>query len=491
MKINKILCPIYYTSFTNIVNIAFASANICLTYKELYYLIHHVSLIFSMYKLHKMYILVITDNPVFIAALYFAALKTKNTIILYNIKYIFQLRLDFDTLPEIDLVIGELRWVSFLSKKADKNVLSFQELKSKINKYYYYCIFCQFYKSHNIYFFQNYITGVLTAGSTGQSKVCYHDFSNHLFSIISLNKYVQLTYLDRWLLTLPVYHVSGLSVILRSLFTYSTIILSQNFDNTQDIEAVLGAAKSTFLSIVNTQLYRFRYFDFFNPLITNLKCILVGGSVTNLNIIGQYKFFYKQLILSTYGLSETFSQVYINCLSPMLSCTLLPYRQFKIDKFSNLIVRGNVLLKYYVFCKGQLSSKSFSQMIVYYIWFITKDLSCISLIHGCYIRGRTDYVFSRAGEKISPEEIEQALNQLPNIFTSVVIPIQNKEFENIPIAYICMKDGYLFNECATKVLLLNLLSKNKIPKRLFNMPLHFLSEFKINRKELKTYYYNN
>lgn len=58
---------------------------------------------------------------------------------------------------------------------------------------------------------------IFTSGSTGVPKVVAHTSSNHFASARGLLSLLPFGEQDCWLLSLPLYHVSGLSIIYRWL----------------------------------------------------------------------------------------------------------------------------------------------------------------------------------------------------------------------------------------------------------------------------------
>lgn len=490
MKQTKALCPLYYISLKKVANVAFAAPDYLITYKELNCLANFLCFFLKKKNLYNKNLLLVTENSILLSAFYFAALKSHNSIIPLNMKASSLSKLSQTTLSNIDLVVGDIRWLKCIKNNTFCEFFSWQDLQGQLIRQFNTFLLHKFYSHNiNIYCLHRSISGIFTSGSTGEPKICYHNFSNHIWSSIGLNKYIKLNYLDKWLLTLPLYHVSGLNIILRAFLNYSAVILAINFHNKQSIKYILQNSKASFLSVVNTQLYRIRAFPFSKNFLEKLNCLLIGGSKPNTKILNQYKLFSNTLLFFTYGLSETFSQVYITKITPPFLSFLLPYRQFKIFNKDNMLVRGRVLLQSYKYTKQRTSP--FNKEFLDYFWLITKDIANIHFTHGCFIKGRRDYVFSRAGEKISPEEIEYELNKLPNILISVVIPIYNEEFDYVPIAYLYLQNISKFNETLIKFSLVNVLPKYKIPEKFLLMPLKFTLELKINRKLLQSYYYNN
>ena len=115
-------------------------------------------------------------------------------------------------------------------------------------------------------------------------------------------------------------------------------------------------------------------------------------------------------------------------------------------------------------------------------WFPTNDLG---EIHQGDIRiiGRKDNQFISGGENIQPEEIEKELLQHPDILAAVVVPKNDPEFGQIPLAFI-QTFNKKFDPLSLKNFLSDRLAKFKIPKTFY--PLDFIEEnsMKISRKKI-------
>ncbi len=94
-------------------------------------------------------------------------------------------------------------------------------------------------------------TIVFTSGSAGAPKAALHTFGNHYYSALGSNANIALAPGDRWLHSLPLYHVGGLSILFRCLLARATVALPEP-------GAPLGEAiaDATHVSLVSTQLMR-------------------------------------------------------------------------------------------------------------------------------------------------------------------------------------------------------------------------------------------
>src|SRR5215217_8347264 len=97
-------------------------------------------------------------------------------------------------------------------------------------------------------------TVVFTSGSSGVPKAALHTFRNHYFSALGSNTNIALAPGDRWLHSLPLYHVGGLSIVFRCLLAGATVVLPEPGASLG--EAIAWGGGATHVSLVSTQLLR-------------------------------------------------------------------------------------------------------------------------------------------------------------------------------------------------------------------------------------------
>jgi O-succinylbenzoic acid--CoA ligase len=176
----------------------------------------------------------------------------------------------------------------------------------------------------------------------------------------------------------------------------------------------------THLSLVPTQLYRLIQ----EPRLEDTECILVGGGPTLRELLRKGK---EQglNVITTYGMTEMSSIITLSTGEP------LPFREVKIDNENEIWVRGKTLFQ------GYWDPRS-EQVITHPAeeWFPTKDLGQWTPDGALEIIGRKDRQFISGGENIQPEEVERALSAIPGVRQASVLPMDDKEFGQRPIAYI-------------------------------------------------------
>lgn len=313
-------------------------------------------------------------------------------------------------------------------------------------------------------------TIVWTSGSSSRPKAVVHTWGNHFYSAAGAQEVIPLGLQDRWLLSLPLYHVSGISIVCRCFLSQAAIIIADD----EDLAYVIRRSRPTHVSLVATQLYRLLEKKENHILLKSLKYILLGGSAIPASLLEKALFLELPVYVS-YGLTETSSQVATGKVEAIdKPCSkVLPYRQLKIDSDGQILVKGEVLFK------GYLHQNKITLPLTEDGWFKTKDLG--KLENGCLrVQGRVDNLFICAGENIQPEEIENVLMRMQQIRQVVVIPKEDGEYGLRPIAFVRMQGA--FNEGLLRSHCEYFLPKIKIPIAFYPWPEELTTGLKISRK---------
>lgn len=298
---------------------------------------------------------------------------------------------------------------------------------------------------------------IFTSGSTGRPKAVVHTSRQHLASASGLLETLPFTQRDTWLLSLPIYHVSGLAIIYRWLLTGAALKLA-NGDWQDDLIGVTHA------SFVATQLQR--VLD--STVLQDLSHVLLGGSHIPLSLSQQAS---KRGIETWvgYGMTEAASTVTAKKVDGSEGVGQVLAKRNLMLKDKRIHISGETLaLGYYE--QGQIVP------LKQHSWFDTKDLGRWK--NGeLHIIGRVDNLFISGGENIHCEEIEAVLHQVPNIIQAIVVPVEDKEFGHRPVAVI--KSGFSLDIEEIEKSLSGELVKFKWPIAYYEMPEH------LSRQEIK------
>ena len=262
--------------------------------------------------------------------------------------------------------------------------------------------------------------GVASSGSTGAPRIVAHSYVNYVRNAQGALEYLPLCRQDRYLLSLPLFHVGGLGILFRCMEAGVPMVLGGRAEDA----SFLSARQITHVSMVETQLRRLLS-NSTKPLPT-LRCVLLGGGPVSTDLLRQARDRGLPCYMS-YGLTEMTAQV---ATGPALTSAgrVLRYRELQIDS-GEICVRGETL------CLGYLVGGRVVKLETADGWFRTSDLGHWE--NGqLRIIGRRDNQFISGGENIQPEAIETVLRAHPQVHEAAVIPRSDREFGQRPVAFI-------------------------------------------------------
>jgi len=270
-------------------------------------------------------------------------------------------------------------------------------------------------------------TIIHTSGSTGTPKAVLHSYGNYFFSALGSNRNIPVKQGDRWLLSLPLYHVGGLAILFRCIIGGGTIVITSQAESLLD---QVTENNITHLSLVTTQL-RSLLGELGEHKVapTSLRAILLGGSFIPSGLVEEAQLA-GLTIFTSYGLTEMASQVATSTAGEPSRLTVLEHCKLKLSDDGEILVKGDTLFS------GYISGDDIALPLDTDGWFATGDCAGYDDNDCLMITGRKDNMFVSGGENIHPEQIETALCELLRIENAVVVPVENSEFGFRPVAFI-------------------------------------------------------
>jgi O-succinylbenzoic acid--CoA ligase len=311
-------------------------------------------------------------------------------------------------------------------------------------------------------------TLTFTSGSTGLPKAVAHSASNHLHSASGLLSWMPFDTSDSWLLSLPLFHISGLAIVWRWLLCGATLVMPSEDGLLNDLSGVTHA------SLVPTQLQRILASSDASRLA--LKRVLLGGSVIPTELTDRAKENGIECWLG-YGMTEMSSTVTAKLADGLSGVGhVLPYRELRIEK-GEVLVRGEALALGYYRSAGVMSITNEDG------WYQSNDLGHVEGAE-LHIQGRADNMFISGGENIHPEKIELALLAHDAIEQVIVVDVSDDEFGQRPVAVIKTTESISHDELHS--FLKEKLTQFECPIRYETMPEHLLGTgLKISRPQVK------
>ena len=146
---------------------------------------------------------------------------------------------------------------------------------------------------------------LFTSGTTGDPKAVELSAGNFRASATASAFRLGVLPDDRWLLCLSMYHMGGLSVVLRSALYGTTVVLQEGFDAGRAVDAI-AEYEVTGVSLVPTMLRR--TLDVRGNLADSLRFVLLGGAPARDELITRCEDLGVP-VHPTYGMTETTSQI--------------------------------------------------------------------------------------------------------------------------------------------------------------------------------------
>ncbi len=290
---------------------------------------------------------------------------------------------------------------------------------------------------------------VMTSGSTGAPDPVGLTYGNFLWSAVASAFNIGVEPADRWLCCLPLSHISGLGIAMRSVIYGTTAVIHDGFDADR-VAAALERDEITVVSLVTTMLTRLLEAgaDLSGP-----RAILVGGGPVPEDPLEE-ALGRGATVVQTYGLTEACSQV--TTLAPVDARRKIGSAGRPLLTTHLRIQDGEILVQGPTVAPGRADADG---------WLHTGDLGRIDEEGFLYVDDRMDDLIVTGGENVVPAEVEKVLLRHPEVADAAVVGREDPEWQQAVTAIVVLTDGSeaspddLRRHCAAS------LAGFKVPKR--------------------------
>lgn len=249
---------------------------------------------------------------------------------------------------------------------------------------------------------------------------------------------------QRWLCTLPLFHVGGLAMLWRCLHAGMRLHLEARFDVGRVAHA-LDHDGITHLSLVPTTLARLLDLRGGTPCARTITALVGGGPVQDTRLTQARAL--NMVALQTYGLTEATSQV---CTqrpddpSADHAGPPLPGLQVRVVGDQDTEVPagtpGLVQVMGPTVMAGYLDDEAATRAVMHGLWLRTGDLGWVGTDGALRILSRRTDLVIRGGENVYPAEVEHVLLQMENMVECVVLPAADAHWGQVPVAFVCTRN---------------------------------------------------
>ncbi len=287
---------------------------------------------------------------------------------------------------------------------------------------------------------------IYTSGTTGFPKGVVLTYNNHWWSAIgsALNLGLEMT--DKWLACVPLFHVSGLSILMKNVIYGMSVHLFRSFDPGEVNKTIIDE-KITMLSVVATMLQALLKDLEEKRYPSSFRCMLLGGGPAPAVILENCRD--KQIpVYQTYGLTESASQIVTlspeymlkklgsagKPLFPAQIKIMIGQDQAKSNEPGEILIKGPNVTKEY-FNRSEATAGTIKNG-----WLATGDIGYLDEEGFLYVLDRRKDLIISGGENIYPAEIEAALMHHPFVEEAGVIGIEDSKWGQVPAAFVKLKD---------------------------------------------------
>lgn len=290
-----------------------------------------------------------------------------------------------------------------------------------------------------------------TSGTTGQPKGAIITYGMQWWNAVGSALNLGHNLDDRWLACLPLYHIGGLTILMRSVIYGISVMVHEKFDPVRINRSIMEDG-ITIISVVAVMLQRM-----LADLDTNrgearypatLRCVLLGGGPAPFPLL-EACMLRGVPVVQTYGLTEACSQAVT--LSPADAVRKLgsagrplPPVQLRIMHENRPALAGEpgeILLQGPTITPGYVDRPAATAQAWQDGWFATGDIGYLDKDGYLFVLDRRADLIISGGENVYPAEIESVLLSHPGVKEAGVCGQPDSSWGQVPVAFVVPHAG--------------------------------------------------
>ncbi len=284
-----------------------------------------------------------------------------------------------------------------------------------------------------------------TSGTTSEPKPIELSYGNWLANALGSAVALGLDPGERWLCPMPLTHVGGLSIPIRSAIYATTAVLHPRFETGAVLRELMDPKREiTLVSLVPTMLVRLLDAGLRKP--PTLRWALLGGGPIPRALLERARACGVP-VAPTYGMTE--------------ACSQIATFGWPLPGVEIRIAGGEVLVRGPVVARTALAGDG---------WLHTGDLGEFDDQDRLWITGRRSETIVTGGENVAPTEVEATLAEHPDVADAAVLGAPDREWGEALVALVVPREGAAITAAELRAFCAERLAAFKVPKAVEFVP---------------------
>jgi fatty-acyl-CoA synthase len=312
-----------------------------------------------------------------------------------------------------------------------------------------------------------------TSGTTGRPKGAVLSHRKTFFNCLNAEIFFQLSFQDRMLVILPLFHSGGLFIQASPcLYKGATLVIHRKFDPIKTYADIERFKVTKFLGVPTV----FRSLLAVDPVmrrdISSLSVCAIGGEKVTPELLSECRqsgFSLRQIM----GQTETSILLWASEEESLLrpgtvgspvfhaEVALVDEQGKKVgaNKVGEIVVRGSVMMKEYWQDPVQ------TEQIFSGGWLRTGDLATMDNDGFYYLVDRAKDMYISGGENVYPAEVERVLRDHPAVEDAAIVGESENTWGEIGHAFVVLKNGTKISEAELVSFCQSRLASYKLPRK--------------------------
>ena len=304
---------------------------------------------------------------------------------------------------------------------------------------------------------------MFTAGTTGQPKGVMLTHDNLATYVLNNVSPADPDIEEKNILTVPLYHIAGMQAVLAAVYGGRTLVVQRQFDPS-DWMTLVETESVTRAMMVPTMLKQLmEHEEFPERNLSSLQVITYGAAPMPVEVITKaIEVFPGTRFINAFGQTESASTITmltpedhviegspgeraiklkrLGSIGRALGDTEVKIfdedgSEQPVDEVGEIVARGPRVMK------GYWKADEATNNTIRNGWLYTGDIGYMDEAGYIFLSGRAKDIIIRAGENISPEQVEATLHSHPAIDEAAVIGVPDPQWGETVRAIVALKAG--------------------------------------------------